>query len=232
MNSDVSNLIFTFDFFFRGFIILGTFMIIFSNLKLIKKNRKENSQKEVLKYYKTWLQNVPLFASYFSSVLIGLAIFRFGSLLLIKENKELELSILNILIMGHNETLQNQFFIILFGIIGSVSFIIFAIIEILSFVKLSTNFSDYIDIKEGNSLVRDGIYGKLRHPIYLCEIMLPLSASLALQNWMIFVWTIFVILPLYLLRAKKEDELLLHYYKNDFENYKKNVSGFIPIPNK
>ena len=224
-----NNLIFTFDFFFRGFIILGTIIMIFSNIKSIKKNRSENFRRETVKYYKTWLQNIPLYASYFSSVLVGLSIFRFGSLLLIKENKEIEMTIMNIVLMGNVDTLKNQYFIIIIGVIGSISFMVFSIIQILSFVKLSTNFSDYIDIKDGNRLIKDGIYGKIRHPMYLCEIMLPLSASLALQNWMVFCWAIFIIIPLFLLRAKKEDELLEHYYKNDFINYKKSVSAFVPF---
>ncbi len=221
--------IFTFDFFFRGFVILGTIIMIFSNIGSIKRNRKENLRRDTVKYYKTWLQNVPLYASYFSSVLIGLSIFRFGSLLLIRENKELELRIFDFVLMGNSETLSNQNFIIIIGVIGAISFMVFSIIQSISFMKISTNFSDYIDIKEGNRLVKDGIYGKIRHPMYLCEIMLPLSASLALQNWMVFLWSVFVILPLYLLRAKKEDELLEHYYKNDFLSYKKSVSGFVPF---
>ena len=228
MNLSFYNIIFVFDFFFRGFVILATFMVIFSNLKTIKKNRVENSYRDTLKYYKTWLQHIPIYASYFTSVLVGLGIFRFGSLLLIKENKELELGIFNILIMDNNATLQNQFYIIAIGVVGCVSLIIFSIIKILSFVKLSTNFSDYIDIKEGNRLIKDGIYSKLRHPIYLSEIMIPLSISLVLQNWMILFWSVLIIAPLYYLRALKEDELLFHYYKGDFAEYKKNVSGFIP----
>jgi len=98
----------------------------------------------------------------------------------------------------------------------------------ISYLKLGKNFSINIDIKEGNKLVKNDIYGIIRHPIYLSEIILPLAASFALQSWTLLLWGLLVVLPIYIIRAKKEDELLQHYYGDDFTEYKLRVGGFFP----
>ena len=218
----------TMDFFFRGFIVLGTIIIIFSNLKTIKNYRRENEKRTTIKYYKTIFQQIPTYSSYISSILIGLALFRVGSLLNIGQNMAATINILNVQIMDTSQTMQYQAPIIIMGLIGSVMYIAFSLMLSLSYTSLGKNFSDYIDIKEGNNLVTDKIYSIIRHPMYLSEIMIPLAASIALLSWTVFLWTILVQTPLYIIRARKEDELLENYYGREFLFYKQKVNSFIP----
>lgn len=217
-----------FDFFFRGFIILGTLIIAVSNFKKIKKNRFINDNKETIKYYNSFLQKVFPYLNYISSVIIGVSLFRVGSILQIYDTGVIELKFLNYVIASTKEVEAFTIPIILIGIIGVIGYMFFSILQNLSFLKLGEYFSTSIDIKENHKLVTTDIYGIIRHPIYLSEFMLPFSASLALQSWVLFLWSLIVILPATIKKAKMEDELLEHYFQNEFLNYKARVGGFFP----
>jgi protein-S-isoprenylcysteine O-methyltransferase Ste14 len=218
----------TFDFVFRGAVLLGVLTLLLSNFRQIRRNRIENENRETIKYYRTSFQWLSIYASYFTSILTGLAIFRIGSLLKILSNGEIQFGIFNIVLLQNEEVLNIQSAIIFIGVVGSILYIFFSIVMNISYLKLGKNFSINIDIKEGNKLVKNDIYGIIRHPIYLSEIILPLAASFALQSWTLLLWGLLVVLPIYIIRAKKEDELLQHYYGDDFTEYKLRVGGFFP----
>lgn len=218
-----------FDFFFRGFIILGTITLILSNFKKIKKNRFINDNKETIKYYNSFLQKVFPYLNYISSVLIGLSLFRFYSLLQIYDTGIVQIKFLDYVIIDNKELEYFTTPIVIIGSIGAIGYLFFCILQNLSFLKLGEFFSTYIDIKKNHRLIKDEIYGIIRHPIYLCEIMLPLTASLALQSWILFLWTIVVVLPFTIKKAKMEDELLEHFFQKEFLSYKANVGGFFPF---
>ena len=130
-------------------------------------------------------------------------------------------------LLGTEEVLQYQYIIIFLGLIGAVSYIFLCILMNMAFLKLGKNFSVNIDIKEGNTLETTGVYGIIRHPIYLCEMLLPFAAALVMQNWILLVWGL-IMLPIELVRTKREDEMLSDHYGNKFENYKKDVNRFFP----
>jgi protein-S-isoprenylcysteine O-methyltransferase Ste14 len=226
------NLLVSTDFIFRGVILLGIAVSIFTNVKKVTANRKANEKRPVLKYYKTWLQQVPIWTSIISALLMGLAIWRFGSLLLIQENSENKLVLLNYIIMETDELRANQYYIFALSAVGGVVFVVFSIIQALSYQALDRNFSSYIDIKEGNYLVQEGVYGVIRHPLYLCEIILPIAASFALLAWPLFLWGVFVQMPLYIMRTTKEEELLEHYYGKEFLAYRQMTGRFMPSRSK
>ena len=218
----------TFDFFLRGAIILGAVIVGFSSMRGIIHYRKLNENRETIKYYKTWLQEIPIYADYISSVLIGLSLFRVGCFLQVMQSGEMEMIFFNYLLMDNTGVLMYQHIIVFVGCMGALIYVAFSILQVISYHRLGPNFSLHIDIKKGNTLVTDGVYATIRHPVYLSQIILPLSASLTLFSWSVFLWTIFVIAPLFILRAKKEDELLEHYYGDKFTAYRMRVGGFFP----
>jgi len=218
-----------FDFFFRGFIILGTFILIVNNFKKIKKNRFINDNKETIKYYNSLWQKIFPYFTYLSSVLIGLSLFRIGSLLQVYDTGLIQLKFWGYVILDNADIERFKIPIIIIGCIGAISYLFFCIVQNLSFVALGEHFSTNIDIKEEHKLITKDIYGVIRHPIYLSEFMLPFAASLALQSWVLFLWAIVVILPVTIKKAKMEDELLEHYFQKEFLSYKSNVGGFFPF---
>ena len=221
-----------FDFMFRGMLLIGAFVMMFNNFREIRRNRKENENRKVLKYYHTVFNVIPIYFNYITSVLIGLSIFRVGSFLHVLGNSQMWLGLgmnpeTGIVFLTTEEVLEFQWAIIAIGIAGCVIYIFLCILMNLSFAKLGKNLSVNIDIKEGNTLEKTGVYGVIRHPIYLSEMLLPFAASLAMQNWMLILWGL-VMIPIEIIRANKEDELLEHHYGESFVSYKKDVNRFFP----
>ena len=225
-------LIHFFDFLFRGMLVIGAFVMMFNNFREIRRNRKENENRRVLKYYHTVFNVIPIYLNYITSVLIGLSIFRVGSFLHILQNGEMWMGIgidpeKAIVFLDTAEILEFQWAIIAVGIIGCALYIFLCMLMTMSFAKLGKNLSVNIDIKEGNTLVRSGVYRVIRHPIYLCEMMMPFAVALAMQNWLLILWG-FVMVPIEVIRANKEDELLEHHYGESFVSYKSDVNRFFP----
>ena len=225
-------LIHFFDFLFRGMLVIGAFVMMFNNFREIRRNRKENENRKVLMYYHTVFNVIPIYLNYITSVLIGLSIFRVGSFLHILQNGEMWMGIgvdpeKAIVFLDTAEIIEFQWVIIAVGIIGCVLYIFLCMLMTMSFAKLGKNLSVNIDIKEGNTLVRSGVYRVIRHPIYLCEMMMPFAVALAMQNWLLILWG-FVMVPIEVIRANKEDELLEHHYGESFVSYKSDVNRIFP----
>jgi protein-S-isoprenylcysteine O-methyltransferase Ste14 len=213
-------------------LVIGAFVMMFNNFREIRRNRKENENRKVLMYYHTVFNVIPIYLNYITSVLIGLSIFRVGSFLHILQNGEMWMGIgvdpeKAIVFLDTAEIIEFQWVIIAVGIIGCVLYIFLCMLMTMSFAKLGKNLSVNIDIKEGNTLVRSGVYRVIRHPIYLCEMMMPFAVALAMQNWLLILWG-FVMVPIEVIRANKEDELLEHHYGESFVSYKSDVNRFFP----
>lgn len=79
---------------------------------------------------------------------------------------------------------------------------------------------DYADNKD--KLVTTGIYGKLRHPIYLGQIIMSVSTFILSNNVFMIFFPLIVIFN-NVLRANKEDEFLEKKFSAEYENYEKQV---------
>ena len=83
------------------------------------------------------------------------------------------------------------------------------------------------EIREEPSVVRKGVFGIVRHPIYLGAILFYLGllvltfSIIALAIWIL-------IIAFYYFIAKHEEQLLLDKFGKDYEEYKKEVPMLIP----
>ena len=219
-----------FDIMMRACILLGFVFMTFSHCVLILKNRKANEKMEILHYYKGFAaQRLPLYSTYISAALMALSIFRIGSILKVDSTHTPSLSWLGITFISEEELKQNITIIYIICIVGVILYLAASIFYNTAQVQLGKNYSLDIDIKHGYTLKTNELYGFVRHPLYLGEFFLWLCASLTLLSWTLFLWTVCVNIPLYLYRAKVEDELLEYYWKKDFIEYKTQTGAFFPI---
>jgi protein-S-isoprenylcysteine O-methyltransferase Ste14 len=73
---------------------------------------------------------------------------------------------------------------------------------------------------EAGRLVTKGLYSKFRHPIYLFGSVAYFGAFLALQIWpILLVWL--ALLPLEILRARRESRLLRASFGERYEQYRR-----------
>jgi protein-S-isoprenylcysteine O-methyltransferase Ste14 len=108
-------------------------------------------------------------------------------------------------------------------------FIIFSVIQILSFKSLGNYYSTDIMLYKNHKLIKTGIYKFIRHPQYFSQILADMFVGIALLSMPVVLLTLLCTLPLLILRAKKEEEMLSAHFTSEFNDYKKKSGFFIPF---
>ena len=105
-------------------------------------------------------------------------------------------------------------------IIGSVIFILSYLMygEVL---RENTYLSRTIGVSENQKVIDSGLYGIVRHPMYLATIFLFLSMALVLGSIISFV--IFLIYPFIIVKRINNEEKVLDKELDGYKEYKKKV---------
>ena len=93
---------------------------------------------------------------------------------------------------------------------------------------LGQNWSPTIDIVEGQVLVTQGIYGKIRHPIYAGLWLWAVAQPLLLQNWIAGFAFPLCFLILYLVRMPREEKMLQDQFGQEYLDYMDKTGRIIP----
>jgi protein-S-isoprenylcysteine O-methyltransferase Ste14 len=93
---------------------------------------------------------------------------------------------------------------------------------------LGRNWSPSLEIPEGQSLVTNGIYHYIRHPIYASVLLSGLAQALLLQNWLAGLSGLAVFLLTYLLRVPREEQMMVETYGDAYRAYMNQTGGIIP----
>ena len=76
-------------------------------------------------------------------------------------------------------------------------------------------------------VVTSGVYSLVRHPQYLGGLLAHVGISFLSSAWLSLLFTPLVIVLLYVVSRKEEEELVKEFGK-EYEDYKKKVSMFMP----
>jgi protein-S-isoprenylcysteine O-methyltransferase Ste14 len=93
--------------------------------------------------------------------------------------------------------------------------------------KLS-NKAIFKTVREEGRVISDGVYSKVRHPMYLGAILLYLAMilfTLSIFSWIVWIIGIFF----YNYIASYEEKILIAKYGEDYIQYMKKVSRWIPL---
>jgi len=93
---------------------------------------------------------------------------------------------------------------------------------------LKTNWSPTLEIFEKHTLVTNGIYGYIRHPMYASQWLWVIAQILLLQNWLAGPIGLVLFIPFYVLRVRAEEEMMMDVFGNQYHDYMKKVGGVIP----
>ena len=105
-------------------------------------------------------------------------------------------------------------------IISSITFII-AYILYAEVLRENAYLSRTIKVQENQKVVDTGLYGIVRHPMYMATILLFLSMPLILGS--IITFAIFLIYPLIIAKRIKNEEEVLERELEGYVEYKKKV---------
>jgi protein-S-isoprenylcysteine O-methyltransferase Ste14 len=184
---------------------------MFANLSGAKKGLKRKVS-GIVERPKTYLQKLPPNISAIILIATVFSIFQIGTL--------------SNFISFSPEEYDN---LIIYRVIGLIFYIVFSYLQVKAHKSLGESYSQDIAILKGHQLVTSGLYKNIRHPQYLSQILSDLGAGIALLSYVVIPLVILFEIPLFILRAQREDKILAKQFSEDYNKYKKRSGFFIPF---
>lgn len=82
-------------------------------------------------------------------------------------------------------------------------------------------------MRQNHKLVTGAPYSLVRHPSYLAYMLMIVGVTLVWMQW--FTLLPWVAIPGYVLVSRREEELLIERFGDQYREYMKRVSAFIPM---
>jgi len=114
------------------------------------------------------------------------------------------------------------------GWVGVALLIGALILFALSHRDLQANWSPSLEIYTGHTLITNGIYRHLRHPMYASQWVWVMAQILLLQNWIAGPINLLVFLPFYFLRVRAEEQMLLATFGEQYRAYMARTGRVLP----
>ena len=115
----------------------------------------------------------------------------------------------------------NWFTIPVWGQIVSALIFIAGYIMYAEVIRENKYLSRTIEVQENQKVIDKGLYGVVRHPMYLAATVLFLNFPLVLGSW--FSFAIFCFFPFVLVKRIKNEEDVLEKGLNGYKEYKQKV---------
>lgn len=93
---------------------------------------------------------------------------------------------------------------------------------------LGKNWSSTLQIREGHTLTTNGVYHKIRHPMYTSVLLLCIAQALLLQNWIAGLAGLIGFSIAYATRIDQEEQMLLDKFGNEYEAYRQRTKRLVP----
>lgn len=93
---------------------------------------------------------------------------------------------------------------------------------------LGKNWGNNVVIYNNHTLITNGVYKIVRHPLYASIIWMIYAVGLLYKNYMVIILNTFVFIPFMTYRSNQEEKELLFVFKEEYINYQKRVGRFFP----
>jgi protein-S-isoprenylcysteine O-methyltransferase Ste14 len=93
---------------------------------------------------------------------------------------------------------------------------------------LGTHWSVSLELREGHELVRDGVYRRMRHPMYAAIWLFSLAQALLLPNWLAGCSALVAFGAMYGVRVSREERLLHERFGAVWEGYERSTGRLWP----
>ena len=120
---------------------------------------------------------------------------------------------------------QPRFWLLITAILGLIaSLCLFR----LTHKNLGKMWSHTVDLRENHKLITHGIYEKVRHPMYTAFWIWAFSSALLIPNWLTGFGSIMGFGTLYILRVKKEEQMMQEEFGQEYVSYMQRTKRLIP----
>jgi protein-S-isoprenylcysteine O-methyltransferase Ste14 len=97
-----------------------------------------------------------------------------------------------------------------------------------SHADLGANWSVTLELREGHRLVTEGVYGHVRHPMYLAFLLYGLGQAIVVPNWVAgpsYAVAMVLLIPL---RLGPEEALMREHFRREYDAYESRTKRLIP----
>jgi protein-S-isoprenylcysteine O-methyltransferase Ste14 len=95
-------------------------------------------------------------------------------------------------------------------------------------VDLGQNWSPTLQIREGHSLITNGLYRYIRHPMYASQWLWVIAQPLLLQNWIAGVGGLVAFLPMYFVWVPQEEQMMIDQFGEAYRAYRQRTGRILP----
>jgi protein-S-isoprenylcysteine O-methyltransferase Ste14 len=114
------------------------------------------------------------------------------------------------------------------GGIGTVLLSVAVLLFFRSHADLGQNWSPSLQIREGHTLVTEGVYRSMRHPMYASMWLWGIAQTLLLQNWIVGWAGLVLFLPMYVLRVPREEQMMIEQFGEAYREYMIQTGRVVP----
>ena len=93
---------------------------------------------------------------------------------------------------------------------------------------LGLNWSPSLEIRKEHTLIKNGIFGYIRHPMYASQWVWVIAQPLLLQNWIAGFLNLLVFIPFYVLRVRAEEQMMLDTFGDEYRKYMAETGAILP----
>ncbi len=115
-----------------------------------------------------------------------------------------------------------------FSVTGVLLFIVALLLIGKAHSTIGHNFSPRMEIGDKQTLVSDGVYHYIRHPIYAGFWLWSIAQPLLLHNWIAGFAMLAAFVPLYWMRVPREEQMLLAHFGEAYRNYMQQTGRIFP----
>ncbi len=114
------------------------------------------------------------------------------------------------------------------GWVGAVLFGVAIWLLWRSHADLGRNWTPTLGIRDEHTLVTEGVFRYIRHPMYAAHILWAIAQVLMLHNWIAGYSFLVVVIPQYLLRVGNEEQMMIDQFGEAYRAYMQNTGRIIP----
>ena len=97
-----------------------------------------------------------------------------------------------------------------------------------SHADLGRNWSVSLEVRKGHQLITQGVYRRIRHPMYTAIFLYCLAQGLLLPNWLAGWSSLVPFTIMYLLRVRREEQMMLQFFGDDYRAYMAHTGRLLP----
>lgn len=97
-----------------------------------------------------------------------------------------------------------------------------------SHAALGTNWSITLEVREQHRLITDGVYRRIRHPMYMALLLYSVGQALVIPNWVAGPSYLIAFGILFTFRVRAEERMMLDQFGDQYAAYMARTKRLVP----